>query len=118
MAAVMRAWQYAAGLSLVQRGFSSSRRRSVFVIDGFAAGRIDQMHAAARGTSQRFITLLLRLAGMIGHPALDPQASFGAAIQECRHGLIMQQRPRPQPHSLRAATVRPGPLAHRSNWAA
>jgi hypothetical protein len=94
--------------------FSRSRRLSVFVIDGFAAGRIDQMHAAARETSHGFITLLLRLAGMIGHPALDPKASLGASVQERRHSLVMEKRPRPEPHRcLGTATVRPGPLAHR-----
>jgi hypothetical protein len=71
-------------------GARLSLRILFVVIDGFAAGRIDQMHAAARKTSHGFITLLLRVIPIIGSPALHAQAGPGAAVKECSHGLIME----------------------------
>jgi hypothetical protein len=87
----------ASRLSLVRSGNEdapqpcSSRRISVLVIDGFATGRIDKMHAAARETSHRLIALLLRLAPFAGNPALYAQARVRAAIKECGHGLITER---------------------------
>jgi len=67
-----------------------SRRISVAVIDGSAAGRVDQMHAAARKTSHGLIGLLPRLRRFVGDPALHPQAGPRAAVKECSHGLTTE----------------------------
>ena len=67
-----------------------SRRISVAVIDGSAAGRVDQMHAAARKTGHGLIALLLRLVRLVGDPALHTQAGLRAAVKECSHGLITE----------------------------
>jgi hypothetical protein len=92
---------------------ASSRRLSIFLINGLAVNGVNKMHAAARGADHRFIALLLRSSRMIGDPALDPQAGLGAAVQECSHSFIMKKQPRPEPcRCLGAATVRPGLLAH------
>jgi hypothetical protein len=67
-----------------------SRRISVDVIDGSAAGRIDQMQPATCETGDRLIALFVRLLRVIGDPALYAQAGLGAAVKECDHGLIME----------------------------
>jgi hypothetical protein len=67
-----------------------SRRISIDVIDGSAAGRIDQMHPAASETRDGLIALLVWLLQVIGDPALYAQAGLGAAVKECDHGLIME----------------------------
>ena len=59
---------------------SHSRRISIDVIDGSAAGRIDQMHPAACETGDGLVALLVRLLRVIGDPALYAQAGFGAAM--------------------------------------
>src|SRR5215471_12360384 len=64
------------------------RRIFVAVIDGSAAGRVDQMHTAARKTSQGLIALLLRLVRLVGEPALHTQAGLWAAVKECSHCIV------------------------------
>ena len=75
-----------------ERGYTAGcgSRRIFAVIDGSAAGGVDQMHAAARKTRHGLIALLLRLVRLVGDPALHTQAGLGAAVKECSHGLIME----------------------------
>jgi len=55
-----------------------------------AAGRVDQMHAAARKARHGLIALLFQLVRFVGDPALYAQAGLGAAVKKSSHRLIME----------------------------